>query len=357
MAETTITNGSAQNVNIWAKLTFREALKQTLFRKFLGKDSRAIIQRISELEKNAGDTVKYDLLMQTDSNGVTGDNRLKGNEDQLTYYQDTVVINQLRFGHSFKGMSQQRTLHDLNSDAKANLADTWAGTLDSYMMRYLGGDTSLSHGQAGVAPDDDHFITCGDVTHTSVIATDEASLGSNDQMDLMDIDYAKEKARTITPMIRPVRIEGDEYYVAVVHDYSATDLRTVANSSATIKWNEIQQYANVRGLKNPIFMGGLGVYNKTILFESSRIYSPSTSVRRNLFLGAQAGVFAVGNAYPKRRQKIMGPDNMMSWAYDTDDYGNEEGVAAGMIFGMKACRFNSKNFGAMVMTAYAAAHG
>jgi hypothetical protein len=42
----------------------RDLLKATLFYKFLGTGKQAIIQRLTELEKTAGDTIKYDLLMQ-----------------------------------------------------------------------------------------------------------------------------------------------------------------------------------------------------------------------------------------------------------------------------------------------------
>ena len=64
MATTDFGTNSAQNVNIWSKLTMREALNATLIKKFLGKDKRSIIQRIKDLEKSAGDTIKFDLLMQ-----------------------------------------------------------------------------------------------------------------------------------------------------------------------------------------------------------------------------------------------------------------------------------------------------
>ena len=355
MALTEFGINDPQAVKLFSKMTFREAIRGTLFSKFMGKGKQSIITRHTDLEKNAGDTVKYDLLEQTSGAGVTGNNWMKGNEAPLTYYQDSVVIDQLRQGHQFDRMSQQRTIHNMRTDARENLSDWWKHTLDNYMFRYLCGDTTINHGQAGLAPDSDHYIVCGDVSHSGTIATDEASLGSNDQFDLMDIDYAKEKARTIAPMIRPTMIDGDEYYVVVLHDYSLTDLRVNTNSSATVKWTDIQQYANVRGLKNPIFSGANGVYNKCIIYDSNRIYSPRTSVRRNLFLGAQAGTFAIGNAYDRIDQKKFG-DLPMSWVEDLDDYNDKKGIAAGMVFGIKATRYNSKNYGCMVMTAYSAAH-
>ena len=135
-----------------------------------------------------------------------------------------------------------------------------------------------------------------------------------------------------------------------------TDLRLDTANSAYVDWPTIQMYANKRGLTNPIFTGALGVYNGVILFESTRIYSPATNVRRNLFLGAQAGVFAIGNAYDSIEQRRVGKDNMMSWYEESDDYGNEKGISAGMIFGVKKTRFNSKDYGVICISSYAASH-
>jgi N4-gp56 family major capsid protein len=244
----------------------------------------------------------------------------------------------------------------MRSDAKTNLADWFAGKYDDYMFRYLCGDTSINHAQAGVAPDADHYILSGDVARTGVIATDEASLGSNDQISLADLDYAKESAKTLTPMLRPAMIDGTEYFVVVLHSYSVTDLRLDIANSAFTDWPTIQLYANKRGLDNPIFTGALGVYNGMILYESTRVFSPVANVRRNLFLGAQAGVFAEGNAYDTMEQQRVGKENMMSWYEETDDYGNEKGIAVGCIFGMKATRFNSKDFGKIVISSYSASH-
>jgi len=356
MAYTEFGTNDNQTVKIWSTLTMREALKATLFKKFLGSGKKAIIQRLDELEKQNGDVIKYDLLMQMGNDGITGDNRLKGNEEALTYYQDYVTIDQLRNAHSFRRMSAQRTLHDLRADAQANLSDWFADKFDTYMFNNLCGNTSHSFGQAAVAPDADHYVVSGDVANSGTIATDEASLGSNDQIQLADLDFAKEAAKTLDPMIRPCMIDGGEYYVVVLHPYSVTDLRLDIANSAYTDWNTIQTFANKRGLDNPIFSGALGVYNGMILYESTRIYSPTTSVRRNLFLGAQAGVFAIGNAYKMLEQRKVGKDNLMSWYEEVDDFGNENGIGVGAVFGMKACRFNSKDFGKIVISSYAASH-
>jgi N4-gp56 family major capsid protein len=224
------------------------------------------------------------------------------------------------------------------------------------MFDYLCGNTTRSHAQTGVVADSDHFVVSGDVTKTTAIATDEASLTSNDQITLADMDYAKEAAKTLSPPIRPAIIDGQEYYVVVLHPYSVTDIRLDVANSAYTDWPSIQMYANKRGLSNPIFTGALGVYNGMIMFESTRIYTPTSNVRRNLFLGAQAGVFAMGNAYDTMEQMRVGKGNLMSWYEQLGDYGNEKGIAVGAIFGMKKTIFNSKDYGTIVITSYSASH-
>jgi len=330
-------------------MTAREALKATLFNKFMGTQKNSIIQRLTELEKTAGDQIKYDLLMQMIGAGVTGDNRMRDNEEALVYYQDTVMIDQLRNGHAFRRMSQQRTLHDMRMDAKANLADWWSNIMDSYMFRCLCGDTTLTHGQAAVAADSDHIVYSG--SHSS-----EATLAAGDEITLADIAYCRERAVTLTPPIRPTMVNGKDYYVVVIHPYCVTDLKLDVANSAYVDWPTIQMYANRRGESNPIFTGALGVYDGCIIFENTRVFSPLAGVRRNLFLGAQAGVFAVGNAYDSMEQARVGKDNIMSWYEEVDDFGNEKAIACGAIFGINKSMFNGKNFSVIEIRSYAIQH-
>jgi len=48
--------------------------------------------------------------------------------------------------------------------------------------------------------------------------------------------------------------------------------------------------------------------------------------------------------------------NRYTWVEELFDYGNQLGVSAGSIFGMKKTRFNGADFGDVVMSSYAAAH-
>jgi len=353
MAMTEFGTSSSQTVKIWTKKTWYEAKRGAFFfNKFLGSKEDSILFMAKDLEKTAGDNIVYDLLVEMEGDGITGDNELEGNEEALSYHQDNIKIDQLRHAHIFGRMSQQRTVHDLRKDGQWALSRWWSNKFEQLLFDYLCGNTSRTFANnTGRAFDANHVIYSGD-------ATAEANISNNDQFTLEDIDYAKELATTTTLPMRPVRIDGDDYFVVVLHPYSVTDLRLSIASGGTsgIKWHEIQQYANQRGLKNPIFTGALGVYNKCIIYESHRIYSPLTSVRRNLFLGAQAGVFALGNAYDKMGQKKAGSNNYVSWVEKNRDYENKRGLAAGCTFGMQKTQFDSEDYGAITIPSYAVAH-
>lgn len=355
MAATEFGTSSPQNVLRWSKMLWRETIFKMWWSKFLGSDPNSIITRITDLESNAGDTVKYDLLLQMTQYGVTGDNPIRGYEEGLEYRQDSVKIDQRRIAHVFRRMSSQRTLHDIRMDAKGNLSDRMGVIFDEMMFAYLAGTAGdnaalaaeLPHaGNALVDPsggvDADHYIS-----HGAIFDTDA-------------IDKAAEKAKTIAPIMRPCRFEGEEVYVMIIHPFSTTDLRITSGAS---KWREITSviYSGQPG-QNPLLKGALGKWGNVILHESTRI--PRTAgVAHSLFLGAQAGCFALGNAYAKPKQTQFGSQNMMIWSEEEADHGNEMSIATGSVYGMKKSVFDyastgsaNKAFGVIRVDVNAAAH-
>ena len=343
MAVTEFGTNSVQTVKLWSKLLMREAIFKTFFNRFLGTGANAIIQRVSDLESKAGDTVYYDLLVQMTGYGVDGDTKLEGKEEELVYYQDTVKIDQKRLGHAFRRMSQQRTLHQLRTDARANLSDRWAVIYDQFMWAYL---TGKAFGDLATAlPFAANSLQAPDAPHL------HDKTGST--MTVAFIDALVEKARTLTPPLRPALVNGEEKFVLVLHPYQVTAMRTATGEG---KWLDITKSAGPRGAGNNIWSGALGEYNGVILHMSS--YIPFDSVAGEAyapFLGAQAGVLAFGNAYSRFDQQTFGRGNMFSWFERTDDYGNEKGVAAGSIYGIKKTRFNSADFGVIRLDTDAAA--
>ena len=107
------------------------------------------------------------------------------------------------------------------------------------------------------------------------------------------IDALVEKAKTNSPMIRPIKVDGKDKYIMFLHPFQVTDLR---QSTSTGQWLDIQK-AVYQGSKeaNPIYQGGLGEYNGVVLHESTRVPAGLVAnTRRAIFVGAQAAVIAFG---------------------------------------------------------------
>lgn len=171
-------------------------------------------------------------------------------------------------------------------------------------------------------------------------------------MTLTEIDLAVEKAKTLTPQIRPIRVNGEDKFVLFLHPFQVRQVRTNTNTG---QWIDIQKAA-VQGhgsTKSPIYSGALGEYNGTIMHESTRVpwgedtsNTALTNVRRAIFCGAQAACLAFGRGYGESR---------MSWVEELFDYKNQLGVSAGMIAGLKKNVFNSQDFATITISSYSTA--
>ena len=347
MADTSYGVNDTLAVKLWSKELEVEALKKTYFGKFIGSSSGSLIQKRSETKKSAGDKINFGLRMLASGAGVQGDGILEGNEESLTTYADSVLIDQLRHAHRIAGkMSEQRVPFNLRSECRESLSDWWSDRLDTCFANQLVGntgqtDTRYTGNNAAIAPSSNRIVYGGD-------ATSEATIDSSDTFTLSVIDRAVEKARVASPMIRPVRVEGEDLYVAFLHDYQVTSLRT---STSTGQWLDIQKSAMSGGdtAKNPIFSGALGMYNGCVLHRWNRIPgapSYTSTVRRAALCGAQAVTLAFGQESDASK---------FSWVEEMFDYGNKFGVSAGSIFGMKKTQFNSEDYGVVVMSTYATA--
>lgn len=336
MAYTEFGTSDPQTVKVWSKTLFVESILRTRARQLMGSGADAVVQRLNDLESDSGDEIRFDLLLQMKGYGVDGSERAKGKGEPLKYKQDVVKINQKRLVHEFKAFSQQRTVHDLRSDARGALRDRWAVIIDTFMFAYLAG---ISYGElSSYLPFAGNPLRTPDAAH-QVISGPIAGF------KLAYVDWAKERARTATPTIRPAMVEGRQMYVCFLSPYQETTLKR------STEWQTLHQLASVQGTDNPLFTGALGVYNDVILHSSDylpmNVVSPGSSSNRShaLFLGAQAGVIAFGNAIPNTRRQSMGGGFFMNWAEDVDDYGEEQGVAAGMVFGISKPIFDAAGSG------------
>jgi N4-gp56 family major capsid protein len=358
MANTSYPVNHPLAVKLWSKQLFREVLKETFVGRFIGSDSNSMVQLKDDTQKNAGDRIRIGLRMQLTGAGVQGDSTLEGQEESLTTYTDDLFIDQLRHAVRSQGkMSEQRVTFDVRQEAMDGLRDWWADRIDTSFFNQACGntgqsDTRYTGNQATVAAS----TTSGNsrIIYGPLDATTENSLSASESgsanFQLTMLDKAVNYAKTATPQLRPIRYNGGSYYVAFLHPNQVYSLKTDA-TAGRVTWYDATK-AVLQGGQSPgqngIFTGALGTYNNVILHESTRVpLAPSTTtVRRALFAGAQAcGIgFGRGN----------GP-NRMDWSEELFDYGNQLGVEAGCIWGLKKLIFNGNDFGTIVMASHAEA--
>ena len=365
MAGTSYGVNNALAVKAWAKKLFVEALKQTRYEQFKGTTgTESLITLKNETSKGPGDRVTIGLRMQLLGAGTQGDSTLEGQEEALVTYSDNLFIDQLRHAVRSSGkMSEQRVPFEVRDEARAGLQDWWADRIDCSMFNQLAGattqqtqanatqstsiDARFSGLQAAIAPDSSHLVICDQNAGN----TTEASLSITFKMNLADIDRVVAKAKTATPAIRPLNVNGDKMYVLFIHPNQTYQFRTNTNTG---QWVDIMKAELTGGriADNPIITGMIGVYNNTVLVEDARVpcvassVTSSTSYRRGIFCGAQAAAIGFGRG---------NQSETMSWIEELFDYGNQLGVSAGMIFGIKKLVFNSADFGTVVMSSYAPA--
>lgn len=346
-------------VKRWSEKLNREALKRTYISRFIGNTSSSLIQKKTEVSKAAGDRITVGLRMQLSGTGIQGDDTLEGNEEQLTTYSDNVFINQLRHAVRSKGkMSEQRVTFSVREEAMDALADWYADRMDAAFFNQIAGnasqtDTKYTGNQVAIEPSSSRYLFfSAAATSNATMHALESSISTTDTFQLTILDRAVTAAKTASPLIRPIKVNGEDFYVAFLHPYQVFNLRTDATANR-VTWYDTQK-ARIQGGQtgesvNPIFSGALGVYNNVVLHESTRIPTAlsNTSARRAVFCGAQAALIAFG-------QEQSSDDNP-TWREEMFDYGNQLGVAASKIWGLKKSVFNSTDFGTIVMSTYAVA--
>ena len=352
MATTNITTANNLTLKLWGKAAFKDAVKQTIFGKLIGKTDSSIIQVKDELNKSAGDRVRFRLRSLPSGAPVTGNSTLEGHEEGLTYSSSDLHIDMMR--HAMKvdlGISQQRIDFDLRNDAKAACSEWWAERMDSAVINYLAGNTAVAStyefaGNSITAPSTNRIIYAND-------ATSKASIDAADKLSLSDIDRLVEKAKLASPTMRPANFGGETAYVMLLHPYQVHDLRTSTNTG---QWLDIQKAAMQGGKisDNPIFSQAMGKYHGVLLVESSRVPTFSdygsggnVSAARALFMGAQSGIVSFGRGFGQERMK---------YTEKTFDYEDKVGIATSLIWGVQKTIFNSEDFGIIACDSAAASH-
>lgn len=326
MAQSTWASGL--QVSRWAKDLWYEAGKEIYFKKFMGDGPNFMIHSKHELEAENGKDVTVGLLMNPSGSGVVGDDTLEGNEEKLTSYSQTVTLTMKRNAFRDTGkFDNKKVLYEFRKEALASGSLWLSERVDADMFAALvASPTRTFRADAGGAA----------INGLLNEASTSAALVAADLITPADISVMKKAAKTPKGSnevkIRPIKVGGEEYYILLVHPEQAYDLER--NS----EWRQNMREAAPRGSDNPIFNGMLGRISNVVVHEhesitTSNAYGSGSDVHGAiaLFLGAQAGIFAHGG------EPI--------WVEKTFDYGNQLGVAGGLIYQTAKSTFNSEDFG------------
>lgn len=359
MATTQITTTDSRSITQYQQERIaEEALKYNVLaiKGMIGDDPNAnVIVTESDLAKGKGDTVNYYLEMKLSGQGVTSNGTLRGNEEQLVHYQDTVKIDQIRNGVILDGrMTEQRTRIKLRKRAPRALG-RWGGEwLNELAVTMLSGKRGTNSGKLSTAFTGfaGNTLTDLDSTHLTYAgsATAKANLASTDKFDLTAVERFVTTAETISPQVLAIPMDGENKWLGLLHPYQARDMRTNTN---TFQWADFQKAVTQGGKEGLYKKNALGEHANVIFHKSQDVrtftdYGAGANVAaaRALFLGAQAGVIAYGEGYG---------DQQWEYVEIKDDYNNQNGFGTGLIVGIKRCVFNSLTYGLIGCDSAAAA--
>ncbi|MFD1945063.1 N4-gp56 family major capsid protein [Paradevosia shaoguanensis] len=357
MAVHTIGVNDALAVKLWSNRMDVEALKETTAYEFMGTGAGSLCQIMTETQKGAGDSIKWGIRMLAQGEGTTENETQEGNEEGITRYSDTLVINELGHAHRVRNegtIDRQRVPYDMREECYDSLKDWTADRVDTWFFNQLAGNTAEARSKytgfnSAIAPSSTR------VFRSKASATDQAAGADTTAVfKLAMIDSAVNRAKTTSPMLRPIKGLGkDVDYVCFIHPDQTLSLR--ADTATAGNWFDLQgkRLQGGEGDRNGLYTGALGIYNRTLIVENTRVpqgvHSTSgasvANTRRAIFCGAQSASIAFGKG---------GGKNKFKWVEDLFDYDRELGARISFIAGLKKTVYNSVDYGTIVLTSYAA---
>lgn len=353
MAQTNFAALLTHQKKVWAMDLWRQARAKMFLAKFIGKGHDSMIQHITELTKTtSGDQAVFHLIADLIEDGVTDDYTLEGNEEAMKAYDQVIKIDQLRHATRNKGkMADQRSVIRFRENAKNALSFWLADRLDQMAFLTLSG-VAYTHDNTGktratkatgqalkdlafaadvTAPTDArHFRVNGN----SIAAGDTSKITANDRLGYRHIVELKAYAQD--NYIRGVGAHNDKYHMFVTPSGLA-QLKLDPDFLANARSVNTGYKDNIlfSGTSDTLIVDGVYIHAYHHVFNTRNATAGGTGKdagkkwgnggavdgQRALFCGAQALAIA-----------DIGPGE---WEEDEFDYGNQQGISYGKIFGYK----------------------
>jgi N4-gp56 family major capsid protein len=331
---------------------------------FAGTGQNAMVQRVTELTKNdKGTKAIITLLADMTGDGVTGDNTLEGNEEALRAYDITIELDQLRFANRIAGrMADQKTVVNFREQSRDALAYAMADRMDQLAFLTLSG-VAYTHknngalrptsGTAGLELVDLEFAS--DVSAptaarhrrwdatSGLVAGDTTAVAAADKLQYETIVELKAYAKD--NYLRGIRgAGGDEVFHLFVTPQQMKGLKLDADFLANVR------NAGVRGSSNSLFSGSSSLMVDGIMVHEFRhVFNTggaTTGTSGNAGAagykwGADADVTGGRALFCGAQALAMADIGLPEVVEDTFDYGNQQGISIGKIFGLRKPKYNS----------------
>jgi N4-gp56 family major capsid protein len=363
MANTNFASLTSEQLTIWSRDFWRVARNMSFINQFAGSGSNAMVQTISELtQSEKGARAVLTLLADMTGDVIVGDNTLEGNEEALRAFDIVVGLDQLRFANRLSGrLADQKSVVNFREHSRDALAYAMADRMDQlafltlsgigYSLKNNGGLrpsmnsgqnlNDLAFGSDVSAPtsnrhrrfDATNGIVAGDVTAT--VAADKLSYGG-----IVDLKaYAKDQ------YIRGMRGAGnDETFHLFVTPQVMADLKLDSDFLANVR------QAGVRGPGSSLFSGSSSLMVDGIMVHEFRHVFNTTGATTGTSSnagaagykwGADANVNGSACLFCGAQALAMADIGAPEIVEDTFDYGNQNGISIGKIFGLKKPKYHS----------------
>lgn len=363
MANTNFGMLSPDNIKVLITEVKRETEAQSfLLPRFCGTGPNFPIQKITKMKRTPGGGSEciMTLVAQLVGDGGVGSTggKREGMEEAMAKFNYKLAIDEMFHSVRNKGeLADQDSVVDFRSEARAALT-YWQGNRRDQLIMLTASGISYAYNLDGSLRND-LVMADGtkisskliDLNFASYVtapttkrhrrwdgATKRLVAGDTSAVTTSDIPTYKmllsAKAYAKTHRIMPLKAGGKEWYVVMMHPYTAAQIKNDADYKTAI----IQ--GGVRGDDNPFFTGALPTVDGLLLVDYEYVYNTNGAATRwgiggdvngtrTLIWGAQALGFAdLDNSAPK-------------WTEKGFEYDSEQGISLSTMLSVGKPKFRS----------------
>jgi len=362
MANTNFSALTSEQLTIWSRDFWRVARNMSFINQFAGSGPNAMVQEISELtQSEKGARAVLTLLADMTGDGIVGDNTLEGNEEALRSFDIVVQLDQLRFANRLSGrLADQKSVVNFREHSRDALAYAMADRIDQLAFLSLAGVAYTNKNNGAIRPVLTSGQNLGDLTFNSDVsaatsnrhkrisgnnlaAGSVTSITASDTLKYRHIVDLKAFAKD--QYIRGMRGAGnEEMYHFFVSPQVMADLKLDSDFLSNVR------SAGIRGPNNELFAGssslmvdGVMVHEFRHVFNTSGATAGTSSNAGSAGYkgGADADVDYASCLFCGAQALAMADIGLPEIVEDTFDYGNQNGISIGKIFGLKKPKYNS----------------